>query len=108
MRHTIVFCLIEQDIASVEICNLDDVITQGGKICIMVASAKSFTIRHPVFDPSKLITSPLATDVLQNMDDGKCIAAMLMEDMYVAGSTGWEDADHQKCRGQGRRLRQSL
>ena len=74
--------------ASVELNNLDDVTKLGGKLCILKSLAPAFTIRHPEFGPDKLVVNNNQADLFQYMDDGKCVAAVVMQDTIEAAWGG--------------------
>ena len=60
---------------------LDDVLGTGGKLCIRTAMQESFELRYPEF-AGRVVTDDLLTTLLDNMDDGKCVAVVAMADAW--------------------------
>ena len=79
--------LIERDLASVEVRDLAGVIEQGGKVCILTAMRSSFVIRHPQFE-GNVISDDDYTTLFQFIDDGKCLAMVVMQDVWEQAQAG--------------------
>ena len=79
--------------ANSEITNLEDVLKLGGKLCIRKAMASSFVLRHPNF-AGKLQARDKATELLQDLDENNCLAALIMQDAWDKIA----DVDERHCK----------
>ena len=65
--------------------SIDDIAgIPGAKLCVRTAIVETFELRYPMMR-GKTLTSDTVTEMLQNVDDGKCVGAMIMAD-------GWDKA----------------
>ena len=101
--------IIQTETHDVQIKSLSDILKRDGRVCLYAASAGAFMTRHPEFDvrtrtpaalrcprlsgwldpqESRLVQSERADDVLQDMDDGKCLGSVLMEDAWQLARAG--------------------
>jgi ABC-type amino acid transport substrate-binding protein len=62
--------------------SLDDVLKSGQNLCIRRAMSSNFLLRFPEFN-GKLQMQDKMPEILTDMDDGKCLAAIIMSD-------GWD------------------
>jgi hypothetical protein len=62
--------------------SIQDVINiPGANVCIRTAMQGSFQMRYPALT-GRFVTRDLVDDLLNDMDDGLCVAAVVMEDAW--------------------------
>ena len=66
-------------VASLE--TLDGVLATGGNLCMRSALKSSFMLRYPAFE-NKVVTGETGEELLEYMDDGQCVAALIMADSW--------------------------
>ena len=69
------------DASGASISSLDDVIAMGdtARVCVRSAMEDSFSQRYPTVN---VLGSDLVPDMIANLDDGKCVAAVIMKDAW--------------------------
>jgi hypothetical protein len=63
----------------------------SAKLCVRTAIIESFELRYPSMK-GKTLTSDTAAEMLQNVDDGKCVGAMIMADAWDSARAQNPDA----------------
>eukprot|EP01047_Picozoa_sp_COSAG01_P047214 COSAG01_NODE_4491_length_4978_cov_17.492109_1_plen_836_part_10 len=80
--------LIAKNERSGELSSVSDVQhASGAKLCVMVAMQARFLLRYPSMD-GRLVSSKTSTTVMQDMDDGKCVGAIMFQDAWENCLTG--------------------
>ena len=81
--------LIAQNERSGELSSVSDVAQRpaGAKLCMMGALESRFLLRYPSMT-GRVVSSETVNTVLQGMDDGQCIAAVLFQDAWENALTG--------------------
>ena len=81
--------LVEANQRGSDIKGIEDIVaTPGGKVCVYKAFQARFNLRFPEFGAARLVVGGTAEEVLQDIDDGKCLGAMLFRDAWDSARAG--------------------